>query len=143
MTSTTMLIPPSTRDVTDAGSGKRVWRAGAGAGAVASVAVSAFAAGARLFDVPLKLAGKSIPFLGFAQLTLMATIIATVLAVVLSHRASRPRRAFVTTTLALTLVSFVPDVLANAQASTKVALVLSHVVVAAIVIPALASRLTD
>jgi Family of unknown function (DUF6069) len=37
----------------------------------------------------------------------------------------------------------VPDVLADAQASTQVALVESHIVAAAIVIPLLASRLDD
>ena len=55
----------------------------------------------------------------------------------------RPRRTFVSTTLVLTALSFVPDVLADAQASTKLTLMLTHVVAAAIVIPALASRLAD
>ena len=49
----------------------------------------------------------------------------------------------VRTTLALTAISFVPDALADASASTKVALVLSHIVAAAIVIPVLASRLDN
>ena len=50
---------------------------------------------------------------------------------------------FLITTMALTMLSFVPDVTADAHTATKVALALSHVVAAAIVIPALASRLTD
>jgi uncharacterized membrane protein len=113
------------------------------AGVTASVATFTFAAVARALDVPLKIAGESIPLAGFAQLTFVAAIIGTILAVVLARRADRPRRTFVVTTLALTFVSFVPDVLADATTATKFALALSHVIAAAIVIPALASRLTD
>jgi hypothetical protein len=43
----------------------------------------------------------------------------------------------------LTALTFVPDVLADASASTRIALVVSHVLAAAIIIPALASRLHD
>jgi hypothetical protein len=59
------------------------------------------------------------------------------------RRASRPRRTFVTTAIALTLLSIVPDLLVNAQVSTKLTLVLTHFVAAAIVVPALASRLPE
>src|SRR2546425_596213 len=47
------------------------------------------------------------------------------------------------TLVALTTLSFVPDVLADAHVSTRLTLALTHVVAAAIVIPALASRLGD
>lgn len=67
----------------------------------------------------------------------------TVLAVVLSRRATRPQRTFVVTTVVLTALSIIPDVLADASTSTRFTLALSHVVAAAIVIPALASRLSD
>ena len=46
-------------------------------------------------------------------------------------------------TLLLTALSIVPDVLADAQVSTRLTLALTHVVAAVIVIPALASRLSD
>jgi hypothetical protein len=49
----------------------------------------------------------------------------------------------VATTLVLTGLSFLPDVFADAAAATKVTLVLTHVVAATIVIPALAARLAD
>jgi hypothetical protein len=141
---TTTLTAPTTRQTTPQSSTTRhVWRTGTVAGLSASVATFTFAAVARALDVPLKVAGESIPLVGFAQLTFVAAIIGTVLAVVMSRRASRPRRTFVVTTLALTLVSFAPDVLADAHTATKFALALSHVVAAAIVIPALASRLSD
>ncbi len=55
--------------------------------------------------------------------------------------ARRPRTAWLRTTVALTVLSFVPDVLADAAVATKVLLMLTHVVAAAIVIPAVARRL--
>jgi uncharacterized protein DUF6069 len=141
---TTTLTAPTTRQTTpQSGKTAHVGRTGTVAGVTASVATFTFAAVARALDVPLKIAGESIPLAGFAQLTFVAAIIGTTLAVVLSRRASRPRRTFVVTTLAFTVVSFVPDVLADATTATKFALALSHVVAAAIVIPALASRLSD
>jgi hypothetical protein len=65
------------------------------------------------------------------------------LAAVFARRATRPQRTFLVTTIALTLLSFVPDVLADAHASTRLTLALTHIVAAAMVIPALASRLSE
>jgi hypothetical protein len=79
--------------------------------------------------------------IGFAQLTFLAAIIGTVLAVVLARRMARPHRTFMTTTIALTALSLVPDALANAHTSTRCTLALTHIAAAAIVIPALTSRL--
>jgi hypothetical protein len=61
----------------------------------------------------------------------------------MARRSAHARDLFVKTTLALTALSFVPDVLADAQTATKLTLILTHVVAAAIVIPAIASRLAD
>ena len=114
MTATTTLTAPTSRPPTlQSGTPAPVWRTGTTAGIAASVATGAFAALARSIDVPLKVAGSSIPLLGFAEVTFVAAIIGTALAVRLSLTA------------------------------TKVALMLSHVVAAAVVIPALASRLGD
>jgi len=144
MTTTTTLAAPTTRRaIRQPGTRTPVWRIGAVAGISASVATVAFAALVRGTAVPLKVGGASIPLLGFAQVTFVAAIIGTALAVVMSRRATRPRHTFLITTAALMLLSFVPDVTADAQTATKVALALSHVVAASIVIPALASRLTD
>ena len=121
----------------------RMGRTGVVAGVSAALATTAFAAVAEAVDVPLEIGGTAIPLLGFAQLTLVATLVGTLLAVVLARRAARPRRTFVITTVALTVASIVPDVLADATGATRIALALSHVLAAAIVIPALASRLSD
>jgi hypothetical protein len=128
-------LPPTTRP--------RVLRTGIAAGIAASIATAAFAASARGIDVPLTVGGKAIPVLGFAQVTFFFALVWTGIAAVLARRAARPHRTFLMTTLALTLVSFVPDITADAHTATKVTLALSHVVAAAIVILALASRLSD
>jgi FtsH-binding integral membrane protein len=74
-------------------------------------------------------------------LTVICSVVGLVLALVLARSARRPRTAFVRTTIVLTALSLVPDVLADASAATKVLLMLTHVVAAAIVIPAIARRL--
>ncbi len=122
---------------------RTVWKTGSVAGVAAAAATLTFAALAQAIGVPLKVSGASIPLLGFAQLTLVASIIGIALAAVFSRRAARPKPVFVYTTIALTLASIVPDALAAADTATKFALALSHLVAAAIVIPALASRLCD
>jgi peptidoglycan/LPS O-acetylase OafA/YrhL len=148
MTATTTWIPTSTGSTTrqtppESATRRQLWRTGAVAGVAASVATLAFAALTQAVGVSLKVGGQAIPVAGFAQLTFAASIVGTILAVVLSRRASRPRHTFLVTTIALTFVSFLPDAFADAHTATKVGLALSHVVAAVIVIPALASRLTD
>jgi peptidoglycan/LPS O-acetylase OafA/YrhL len=148
MTATTVIVPtagaPTTRPaIRQSAPTKQLWKPGVVAGLVAAVATSTVAAAAKALDVPIEVGGKAIPLLGFAQLTFVGALIGTILAVVLSYRASRPRRTFLITTVALTLLSIVPDVLADAHTATRFTLALTHVVAAAIVIPALSSRLSD
>src|SRR5262245_5704415 len=141
MTATTLTTTRSSE--TRSASKPQLLRRGAVAGVAAAAATTGVAAGADALGVSLAVGGESIPLLGFAQLTLFATVIGVAIAAVMARRAARPRRTFVATTLALTALSFVPDVLSDAQASTKLTLMLTHVVAASIVIPALASRLAD
>jgi hypothetical protein len=149
MTATTTLTAPTSPGSTTglairaSAPTTQLWKSGVVAGLAASVATTAVAAAAKAIDIPIEVGGKAIPLLGFAQLTFVGAIIGAILAVVLSNRATRPRRTFVVTTLALTLLSIVPDVLADAHAGTRFTLALTHVVAAVIVIPALSSRLSD
>jgi hypothetical protein len=148
MTATATLTVPTTTStvgstVRPTTSTKALWKTGVLAGLGASVATVAVAATASAIDVPIEVGGQTIPLAGFAQLTFVGAIIGTILAVVLSRRATRPRHTFVVTTVALTLASIIPDVLADAHTATRFTLALTHVVAAAIVIPALSSRLTD
>ena len=111
------------------------------AGAVAAVATTAVAAVALAFDVPLEIAGEQIPLLGFAQLTIVCSILGVLIAKATRRWASRPQTAFVRITVALTALSLVPDLTADATSATKLTLMLTHLVAAAIVIPRLANRL--
>jgi hypothetical protein len=65
------------------------------------------------------------------------------IAAVLARRARRPRTTFVRVTVMLTLLSLVPDVIADADSSTRLILGLTHVLAAAIIVPAIAHRLAD
>ena len=121
-----------------------LWRAGVRSGVAAAVATTVVAAGAHAAGVSLEdSAGKAFPLFGFAQLTLFFTAIGVLIAAGIRRRASRPHTTFVRTTVALTALSLVPDAMINADTGTKLALAATHVVAAAIVIPALAARLND
>ncbi|MEV4709645.1 DUF6069 family protein [Actinoplanes sp. NPDC049316] len=114
---------------------------GAVAIAAASAATMAVAAGGHAAGISLNVGGAPIPIAGFGTLTAIFSLVGLVLAAVLSRTARHPRRAFVRTTVALTVLSLVPDVIVDAAPATKALLMLTHLVAAAIVIPAVARRL--
>jgi hypothetical protein len=121
---------------------------GAVAGLAAAVATVATGALARAADVPMQAAAgadeaaENIPLWAFAQLTVVSAVVGTLLALALNRYARRPARTFVVATTLLTVVSFVGPVMAqHATTATRVVLELTHVIAAAIIIPALAARL--
>lgn len=118
-------------------------RSGLLAAVAASVATTVVAAGGRAAGISLEISDEAIPLFGFAQLTAIFSLIGVGLAVVLAHRAGAPRRTFVRTTVALTVLSLVPDLIADATVATIALLMGTHLVAAAIVIPALAARLPE
>ena len=120
-----------------------LWRAGVASGLVAAVATVAVATGARALDIPVAIEGEAIPVLGFAQLTLFFTAIGVLIARRLARKADRPRSTFLITTLVLTALSCIPDVLVSADVASKVTLIASHLVAASIVIPVLTGRLAE
>ncbi|WP_307795906.1 DUF6069 family protein [Amycolatopsis sp. 195334CR] len=113
------------------------------AAAVAGAATATVAAAAEFAGIVPVVGGTPIPAFGFAVLTVLCSVLGLVLALVLARSARHPRTAFVRGTIALTALSLVPDVLADASVATKALLMLTHVVAAAIVIPAIARRLSD
>jgi uncharacterized protein DUF6069 len=115
---------------------------GIAATAVASVATASVAGAGHAAGISLDVAGAPIPLTGFATLTAIFSLVGLVLATVLARFARHPRRAFVRTTVALTVLSLVPDAIADAASGTKVLLMVTHLVAAAIVIPAVARRLS-
>ncbi len=141
---TTTLSAPATiaTTTTTSSASRSVWRHGLTAGTAAAAVTFAIAAVADAAGVSFAdSSGKSIPLYGFPQLTLLFSLVGIGIAAVLGRRARHPHSAFVRTTVALTALSVVPDFRAGFDGGSIAVLVLAHVVAAAIVIPALASRL--
>jgi hypothetical protein len=116
--------------------------AGLAATAVASIATSTVAAAGSAAGISLDVSGAPIPVPGFAVLTAVFSLVGVALAAVLARRARQPRSTFVRTTVVLTALSLVPDLVADAATATKLLLMLTHLVAAAIVVPAIARRLS-
>jgi hypothetical protein len=116
-------------------------RAGLAAAAIAAAATTIVAAAGHAAGISLDMAGEPVPVAGFGTLTALFSLIGLALAVVLARRAKTPRRTFIRTTVALTVLSFVPDLLSDTAPATKALLMFTHVVAAAIVIPAITRRL--
>lgn len=114
---------------------------GVAAAAAASVATMTVAGVGHAAGVSLDISGESLPVVTFGMLTVVFSLVGVVLAVVLAHKARAPRRTFVRTTVALTALSLVPSLFADAGLATKALLLLTHLVAAAIVIPLVARRL--
>ena len=123
---------------------KGLWKTGAVAGIAAGAATVAVVAVARALDVPVETApGEAIPILGFAQLTIFFTFVGVLIARSIGRRATHPRSLFTKVTVALTALSLVPDVALSTDGGSKLTFVATHLVAAAIVIPALAGRLNE
>jgi hypothetical protein len=123
-----------------------VWVPGIIATAVAACATMAGAAlGSALGVTFADKTGASIPIPGFATLTVAFSLLGVVLAAVLARTAKHPRQTFIRTTVALVLLSFVPDWLPQIgfDPMSAVTLMALHVLAAVIVIPVLAARLSD
>lgn len=110
------------------------------AAAGAAVATTTIAALGHAAGIGLEVAGGPIPVPAFALFTVTFSVLGLVIALAQARWTRRPRTAFVRTTVVLTALSLVPDAVVAAAASTKLLLVLTHLVAAAIVIPAIARR---
>lgn len=119
-----------------------LWRPTAAAAVVAAAASTAVAATAHAAGVSLAIDGEAIPLMGFFQMVLIFTFVGFVIACGIRRWAAKPRQTFVRTCVALTAVSFVPDLLVPAATSTRLTLMATHLVAAAIVIPVVAARLS-
>lgn len=143
-TTTTTHVPTrTTRNApTPAAQRQPVWKHGIAAAVVASVATTILAAFASAASVSFAdSTGAGIPIAGFAQLTLVFSLVGVGMAAIMARRARRPRATFVRTAVALTALSFVPDLTFGFGAGSAATLITLHTVAAAIVVPTLASRL--
>ena len=117
-------------------------RTGSVATVAAAAATALVAAAGHAVGISTDLSGGPIPPSGFAVMTVIFSVVGLVIATALRRFARHPRTAWLRTTVALTALSFVPDLLADAAVGTKLLLMLTHVLAAAIVIPAVARRLS-
>ena len=140
---TSLASHPVANVVTTARTSGRLVRAGLVAGLGAAVVNLAVVAIAHGLDVTFEVRGEAFPLVAFPQMTLFAAIIGVGLAAVLVRWASRPRSVFLAVTIALSALSLLPPVLVHTDTATRLALELTHLVAAFIVIPAIASRLAD
>ena len=111
-------------------------------GLTSAAAVTLVVVATRAAGVSYEIDGEMIPLAGFAQMTAVGAILGGVLAKLCSRRSSgaTARRRFLQITTGLTIASCVPSVALPQDAATKVALVATHVLAAAIIVPALARR---
>lgn len=134
----TPLVSPSTARVTS----QPVWKHGLAAAVCASVATTGVAALASAAGVSFAdSTGESIPTSGFTTLTLLFSLVGVAIAAVMARKSRRPRSTFVRTAVALTVLSYVPDLVAGFDVASAATLISLHTVAAVIVVPTLAGRL--
>jgi Family of unknown function (DUF6069) len=138
---------PSASDAVATTDSRRLWAVGAVAAVASSLVVIAVVAIAERADVPMEVAENStkepeeIPLLGYATVILGSTLVGLLLATALGHWTRRPRLTFVIVALVLTAVSFAFPATTTATTATKVTLAVTHVIPAALIIPAIAAQL--
>jgi hypothetical protein len=127
-----------------------LWQVGLAAALVAAVVSVLVYVAARAGGVPMELTEvfedrfARMPVTNMALAALLEGGIAgTLLAAACRRWASRPRSAFLALAMIGLIASFVLPVISDASTATKIVLSLSHVVVAAIIVPALALALPD
>ena len=139
----TATLLPQTTTPTAVEARPSLWRTGLKAGVVAAVATTAVAVIAGAAGVSFEVEGEAIPLAGYAQMTLIGAVVGVLLAKALRRWARTPQRTFVRATVALTALSIVPDLTMGFDAASAATLATAHVVAAAIIVPRIASRLSD
>src|SRR3954462_8688261 len=112
-------------------------------GLVAAGVVSAAAALLHALGVSFGVDGEAIPLVGFAQLTFVGAVIGGLLVAVLNRRSPAPGRRVLQVAATLTALSCVPSVAMPDDVTTKLALVVLHVLAAAIIVPVLLRHAND
>lgn len=122
---------------------RRLAGTGLAATAAAVAATTAAAALARSAGVDFTVAEgeEAVPLSGFATVTGFFSVVGVALAAALLRWSGRPAERFVQVAVPLTALSLVPPFLSAAGPGTAVALVVLHLVAAAIMIPTLTRTL--
>lgn len=111
-------------------------------GAAAAAGTTALAAAVHAAGVPLAAHGE-VPLAAFAQFTFIGAVLGGLLVAFVNRRSVAPRRRFLQTVVALTALSCVPPLAYGDTLASKIGLVGTHLVAAAIIIPVLARQMTD
>ena len=119
-----------------------VWTAVGAATVAAAAATEALVALARATGNEVAIQGNELKFGGCAVAVLMCMVAAVGVLAAVRRWAAAPARAWVRATVALTVLSVVPDLtVPDTATSSRIVLMTAHVLAAAIVIPAVARRL--
>ena len=110
------------------------------AGVVAAVTTAAVAATAHAAGVPLAIDGEQIPFLGFAQMAFLGAVLGGLIAASLNRWSGQARQRFQVVAATLTGLSCIPSVTLPPDTATKLTLVATHLIAAAIIVPVLVRR---
>jgi hypothetical protein len=144
MTATT--VPTTTTRAID--TIRPLWLVGLVVGLVGSAAAIVVALAAEALDVPMLVAESEtadtmqVPASGFVIFVMASTAVGVVLAYALARWAKHPARTFVVVGVVLTALSMgLPITTHQATTATRLVLGLTHVVAAAIIIPAIAHQL--
>lgn len=109
--------------------------------AMAATTLGAALARAVGVDFEMPDGGETIPVSGIAVVTGFFSLVGVVIAVGLRRWSARPAERFAWVAASLTAISLVPPVLSGADAATVAALLVLHLVAAAVMIPTLARAL--
>ena len=125
-----------------------LWLVGLVVGLLGSAAAIVVALAAKALDVPMLVAESDtadtmqVPASGFLIFVMASTAVGVVLAYALARWAKHPARTFVIVGVVLTALSMgLPITTHQATTGTRLVLGLTHVVAAAIIIPAIAHQL--
>jgi peptidoglycan/LPS O-acetylase OafA/YrhL len=125
---------------TGVSAGRSLGRTTVVVGVAAAAATTACAAVLHAAGIAFDVGGQ-IPLYAFAQMTLIGAIVGGVIAAVLRRRSDDPARRFVQVCTVLVALSCLPSVALPPDVATKIALVTTHLVAAAIILPVLARQL--
>lgn len=117
--------------------------AAATVGAMAATAVAAALAKAAGADFELGADGEAVPVSGAAAMTGIFSIVGVAIAAALRRWSTRPATVFVRVTVTLTALSLIPTFFSRGDTATVAALVVLHLVAAAVMLPALTRALRD
>jgi hypothetical protein len=120
-----------------------VWKAVAGTALAAAVATEALVALAGAVGSNVAIQGQELKPGGCTVMVLLCMVAGAAVLAGVRRWATNPQRTWVRATIALTVLSFVPDLtVPDTSTSSRIALMTAHALAAAIVIPAVARRLS-